>query len=749
MSREKKEENYNPSDGDKKELEVLSSRINILKEKRKSPLPGSTRSWEDIAREADAEFTPHELGFAVSDRKRLISDDDQGLRSRMVKVGEDDNWQSNVSSCDFYTKVATAVSILIDMNPEAVFEPASRKYKETTLLAYKLWKKSWDKDMSRQQMKLFTFNLAKYGIAFGKTYPRIIKNKKGVKFNDLCRRSWNPWQVWMSDTARLGDPYSYSDWYYEIDYDKDTFAQDLPEADFPNAKFVKPGMMETKGANVEGDKDKFNDKITVGFYENDVTNKFDIWVPSTKILLHSGELPNDDGMKSVWFAPWSIRDDRTIYGIGIFEIIRNDKVLYDKLANMTMDQLALSIYKMFFHKGVDVLGENGTLRVSPGRGEQVMDPQSVTWMNVPGPGPEAWKGMEYQRGLIDQNSGVPVQLSGTFGGKTLGQDLQAKETALERLKTPLDFICDALQQEAYISLSWMNQIYSTPEVLEWNTPEDLGKALEEMGMAAADIVEYLKEAKNPNPNGNLLYQEPPSLDEKSGMSIPGKKKANVYKEVSIKAGQDTKTGKLFEDDKDRFFRFGLDISTSGLDWKGIVKIIPQSILRPSKELSKRNDLDLFNLVFPSIQTMATNPMMVPVLMPPIKQILKVYEKDIKDWIDEEYFNKLFQDASAPHDTPPEVKTSLSIAFKDILSMLDPTQKEVMKKYLGIKVEEPLFVDKASMAGNESAKSLPGGSPITGAEASPVNAKEGISPVADLKPAPTTLGGAVEGSTNMV
>jgi hypothetical protein len=43
---------------------------------------------------------------------------------------------------------------------------------------------------------------------------------------------------------------------------------------------------------------------------------------------------------------------------------------------------------MFFHKGVDKLGENGKMVISPGKGEQTMDPQAITWMNVPGPGAE-------------------------------------------------------------------------------------------------------------------------------------------------------------------------------------------------------------------------------------------------------------------------------------------------------------------------------------------------------------------------
>ena len=144
---------------------------------------------------------------------------------------------------------------------------------------------------------------------------------------------------------------------------------------------------------------------------------------------------------------------------------------------MTMDQLTLSIYKSFFHKGTDQLGEDGTLRLQAGKGQAVSDPSSIKWLEVPGPGQDAWRGLQYLQDKRDINSGVPQQLAGKFSGKTLGQDLQAKEAALERMKLPLDYLLDALEQEAYLTLSWLSQILSTPEVLEYSDETDLRAAL--------------------------------------------------------------------------------------------------------------------------------------------------------------------------------------------------------------------------------------------------------------------------------
>ena len=70
----------------------------------------------------------------------------------------------------------------------------------------------------------------------------------------------------------------------------------------------------------------------------------------------------------------------------------------------------------------------------------MIDPAAITFLQVPGPGVESWKGLEFLQDKKDINSGVTPQLSAKFGAKTLGQDLQAKEAALERMKTPLDYI---------------------------------------------------------------------------------------------------------------------------------------------------------------------------------------------------------------------------------------------------------------------------------------------------------------------
>lgn len=700
-------ESYKPTDKERETITFLTTRIQELKEFRKKKLPAIDRSIEDIWAEVDREYTPHTL--QLDNRTRFESDDDTGLRSRKVSVGKND-WQSDMASPDLYVKVQTALAILIDQNPEAVFMPSSKKYESNTLLAYGNWKNSWEVSGAKQQVKNFVFNMSRYGTGIMRTYPKIIEQtkkvrteyypdqpekdvyteKRLVKFNDLCRESLNPKQVWVSEMTRPGDYTSVDDWYFEKDFSYSKFCKEFK--DFKAYKCVGRNSKVTPDGETTPE-DKTEDTVTVGYYENQVDDIYAIFVPSQSILLYQSPLVNDDGMLSLTYAPWTLRDDCIPWGIGLWEIIKNDTVMYDRVKNMTMDQLCLMIYKMFLYKGTDILGENGELVVTPGKGLQVNDPTAVKFLEVPGPGQESWKGMQFLQEERDRNSGVNAQLTGDFGGKTLGQDVQAKEQALERMKGPLDYLLDALQQEAYITLSWQKQILSTPEVLEYTSPELLVASLTEFGLTPEEIEQYMAEVDNPNPNSELLFNEEPGEDGTQRTF------ANVYKETSLNLEQDD-GGELIESDNTRFYRFGLDLPTKRLEWKGIVRIKPQSVLAPSKDLMKRQKLELFNLTSPYIQMMLAQPQFIPIMLPSLKQIVKVHDEEVKDWIPEKELMALAEAAKQPQEKPQEdPKLSVSIKFE---TLIPEVQTTILEKYMGITVEEPLFVDETG-AGKPTVK----------------------------------------------
>ncbi len=775
-------ESYSPKGEDEVIVrKYVKDRIFDLKEARKRTLPAVGRSIEDIWREVDREYTPHELNPSSSGRKRVVTDDDLGLRGRMVKIGDSDSWQANQATPDFYVKVNTALAILVEQNPEATFEPTSRKYEANTRLAEAIWKQSWFTSGGKRALKTGIFNMAQYGIGFWVTSPKIDIRKKRVlteyhpedpskdvyedkqiiRYNGLERQSWSPWNIWVDDTARPGCFDEINDYYREKEFSEEAFKAEFPEDVFPAAKFCTPNVAALSTETSTNNQDK--KKYIVGYYENCRKDLYVCWFPGQDVVLYSSPVANDEGKLGLWFAPWTLRSDHTIYGIGLYEIIRGDTILYDRVSNMTLDQLTLSIYKSFFHKGMDQIGEEGVMRIEPGVGQQVSDPKAIEWLNVPGPGAEAWKGLQFLQDKRDVASGVPAQLAGKFGGKTLGQDLQAKEAALERLKLPLDFIVDALEQEAYITLSWLTQILSTPELLEFTDQADLSEALKEIGLSEEEVAGYFQTLQNPQPGQELFSQTPESTPQvgPDGQPVAGpdsKTYAHVYPEVSmnLEIGED---GNLFESEQRKFYRFGLHLPLKRLDWKGIVRIIPQSVLVPSKELMRRLDLDLFNLVYPAIQSMVATPGLVPALIHPIKQIIGSFGKDHKDWLDEKFFLKLYADSQQPKDmTGANVKPSLTLVFSDLDAVdkngmpkrMTPAQTEVLKKYYGIVIEQPLFVPSGTPASTHQASSgaTPGGEQAPGGVASPeMSTKSGIEApqVADIGQAPSSMAGAVEAS----
>ena len=723
-------ESYKPSEEEAKMGDFLFRRIDDLKEMRKKKLPGVSKSVEDLWRMTDQEYTPHELTIGT-ERKRFEQDEDTGLRSRMVKVGDTQSWQANASSPDFYTKVQTALSILIDNNPEAVFLPESKKYEKSTLVAYNNWKRSWEITGAKQQLKNFMFNDAKYGTAFARTYPKIVKTNKRVltkyygddptknefeekeivKFNDLCRESLNPWQVWISEMARPGDWLSVDDWYFEKEYSVERFHEEMK--DYPHSKSIPSSgaKMENGTEEASAGSERVLNTVTVGFYENQVLDIYAVVVPALKVVLYQSPLLNDDGKLSLWFAPWTIRDDRSIYGIGIFEIIRQDTALYDRFSNMTLDQLALSIYKMFFYKGTDMLGEQGKIVIAPGEGRQIIDPQSISFLEVPGPGAESWRGMEFLQQRRDYNSGITPQLAARYSSKTLGQDMQAKESALERMKTPLDYILDALQQEAYITLSWQKQILSTPEVVAYNDIADLQASLAEHGLSKEEVEAYLKDIADMNPKSELAFSEPEEdggVDEEGNPNVAMAQKnyANIYPERSFGVQKD-EGGELIESKESRFYRFGVDLPLKMLEWRGIVRIKPQSVLAPSKELTKRMKLDVFNLINPAISNMLAQPQHIPTLLPSVKQILMVYEEDAKDWIDEDYLNQVHEATQQPAEQKEEPpKVNISLKLEEIMTLGEKVTQQFVEKYLGIKIEPELFVSPGQPTTGMSATQMP-------------------------------------------
>lgn len=617
-------------------------------------------------READEEYIPHELDFGTV-RKRFETDQDTGLRSRMVPVGDvTQQWRSAASAPTLLSKLQTAMSIIIDNQPEADLVALEKKYSATTDLAYALWKRNWQITNAKEKLKLLIFDLMKYGWAAKRTFPRRIEydkrvlverdpenpendkyeEKKLLWFNDVDRQNLDVYTTWVDELSTPYDPYSTNEAYFELDLSYD--GAEVEFAQYPNWKYVKEDSQMNRDnekrkanrtqANIKSKKRK--DVVTIGFFESRHKDMLMIWVPKDSIILYAGPMPNDDGYLSVTHTMWLLRHAKLPYGISLWEVIRQNKQLYDKMKNMTMDQLVLSIMKFGYHTGLQQNVGDGKIEIVPGQSRQVTSASgnakdAFNWMEIPGPGQEAWKGIEAVAAMMDDESGISPSLEGEITGKTLGEILHAKDASLKRLKVPVENIAWEIEQDAYLTLSWMGQLYSIPTIRQFTSEEEMVQYEQEEQLTHAGPLFATPQTDD---DGN------PMADEETGQQTLGAPfHAQYFPQLALHL--EDQDGSLKEGKESQFFQVGKDILPGQLKWRGIFKVIPRSIIDTNQDLMKAMHMEIFNMIIPLLS-------MPPELVArPVQQILKDNELDPSDWMPDTFLSYL-KNGSQPAPPAP-------------------------------------------------------------------------------------------------
>lgn len=635
---------FNPNSTQRKVASYVKRRINEMQVFRQQ------LNIEGRWREADQEYVPHELDFGTT-RKRFETDQDTGLRSRMVPVGDiTQQWRQSSSAPTLLAKIQTAISIIIDQQPEAELVALERKYMATTDLAYALWKRNWSITDAKEKLKIYVFNLIKYGWAPQRTYPRKVvfpkrvlvevdpenpennkyEDKEVEWFNDVDRQPTDPFRTWIDELSMPYDPLSTNESYFELDYSYDQFMTEF--GIYPESKTVPRNSQMTRPqeesktriggtirAETKSDPKDRQDIVTVGFFESRLKDLFVIYIPKWNIPIYLGPQPNDEGYLSVSHSLYILRSAKLPYGISLWEIIRQNKALYDKMKNMTMDQLVLSIMKFGFYSGTNPNLGDGKIEIIPGQARQLTSSTGkpeINWMEIPGPGDEAWKGLEAVADMMDDESGISPTLEGDITGKTLGEILHAKEASLKRLKIPVENIAWAIEQDAYISLSWMSQLYSIPVVQEFANEAEMQAFEKENEMTHDQLF-----AKN-DENGTQV-----------GI------KATYLPQLALHL--EDREGKLIQGKQSKFFQVGTGqghIQPRQLRWKGIFKVLPRSIIDSSETLVKASKMEVFNIIMPLIGSPLPNAMQI--YAKPVAQILKINEEDEEDWLPDSWIQYL-------------------------------------------------------------------------------------------------------------
>lgn len=605
---------YKKSSNDKAAHDLFEDRLEYLKEHRKNS------GIEEIWKAADKAYIPHKIAESNA-KKVLVSNDELGWRSAPINLNTDDAWQEMSVPPNPYIKIQTALGIIVDRNPTAVLTPGKKQYESNTLLMKNLYETSWNTAMSRKiLLKPFVFNCAKYGIGVGRTYPlnitrKVRELKKYVPsdpnkneyeeeeytyYDDVFRESLSPWSVWLDDATVVGNPYSSNDVIWYKDYSWLKFQQQFGH--LKNFQYIKPELRVLDDENElksyeqgtdDGKKPKY--QIRVWFWENLEMDLFYIETGEGIVLVNE-PMPQTAKNKrlSIYSAPWTMRDDKSPYGIGLYEAMRNDHQLYTKIRNMSMDQLVLSIYREFFYSGIETLEGDGQMKTQPGRGRQVSDAKNIKWNEVPGPGIEAWDAQERQMARIDDVTGISKSLQGEVTGSTAFEISQARESALKRMKMPLEHITDAIEVDAYLSLGIIEDLYSVSKI------------------------KLIADEKYIQPFEIDQYE-----DEQGLPIVEGKHYVREMKEVPLNLDRDEE-GKVVTSETQQFFR----LKEEDFPWEGVVKIKGQSIIADSELLERTTTVEMANLVIPLFATPRE------ISEKPAREIIKAYGKEPEDWLPE-------------------------------------------------------------------------------------------------------------------
>jgi len=581
-------------------------------------------------------------GLNIDDMMRRM-DQQYFNRNADIPASELDPDQTPIAVNNGYGKVLTALSILIDRNPEITLEEKNPKYSANRELIKGLAQSSWRNTNSLGQLKLSIFNCAKRGWFVGRTFHRCLKHdarfleriekdektgketkiyetKEITKVDDIAYMNINNYNAWLDEQTVPEDFYSTRDWMWREVWYIDDIKAAFPEDEFPNMKYVKAGgdTRETiEGSSDQGSsfsnsaneaKETKKGMTEIFFYENQYDDWFIVEINGVMVVWEP--LPQNSKRLSCTYGYWSLRGAETIYGIGVMEAIERDESLLDRIQNMTMRQLLLTISPPGFYTGQEEM-EDENLKYKAGVLRRILDPKSITWLQIPegnkdGPG---W--IDRIENKEDQRTGVTKTLEGDTSDKnaTAFETGINREAGLKRLRLPLKSIQYALDWEFRNRIDLIKQVYTDFQVEHLADPEDVMNYLEEVG-ADPDYFFIENEGK------------------------PGEEEffAKQYREEQLNVEQDEK-GNFVETEHKKFFK----IKPSFLSFEGDVIVDANSILIQSEELEKADTLRMANILIPLIQE--GDPTMVG---RPVKQILLAFNKDPRKWLPDEWLNQINQ-----------------------------------------------------------------------------------------------------------
>lgn len=370
------------------------------------------------------------------------------------------------------SKILIATSVLAGKTPDAEVVGDDKIYNKAS---YELWKRTWIlKGANGQNTLERTYqNLLTYGWAAWRIYPRRVSVMKGglekILFDDIYREPLDNNRTWLGLSQNIGDYWTQFEVYYEKDIAKSEFFRMVPDAE---AFKSRRGFLEKLSSSNESKAENqvlSEHSYTIGYYENPLTNRY--VVKCGKFVIYDGEMPNDEVYGSVLVARCFVKDILDPHGVGLYELMRGNTAMFTYINSLNAQQVEAEIFPLLF--GPQVQNGTNTYKRSP----NVINPKNPgSTIDVVKTSGNIQAGVAFgqqQKQAIEENTGVNNIVAGQNAESTLGSTVILKEAALARLTPPRNSMMNALQTDAHIALSWIEQTYPVDKIFFVDKDEDV------------------------------------------------------------------------------------------------------------------------------------------------------------------------------------------------------------------------------------------------------------------------------------
>ncbi len=306
--------------------------------------------------------------------------------------------------------------------------------------------------------------------------------------------------------------------------------------------------------------------------------------------------------------------------------------MFTYINSLNAQQVEAEIFPLLF--GPQVQNGTNTYKRSP----NVINPKnpgsSIDVVKTSGNVQQGIAFADQQKLSIEQNTGINNIVAGQNAESTLGSTVILKEAALARLTPPRNSMMNALQTDAHIALSWIEQTYPVDKVFFVDKDEDV--------------------ATFAQMNPDMFVESEPVLDD-NGMPT----QYVIAASNNLRLNFDfTPEGDLLEDVPSRTIsarNLFQEMKQHGHGKAYIEFLIdPDSMLVPSMEIQKQNYMAVspiivnqINLIF---ELRNRDPEAAAAQLRALERLLKIQKENIYDYIPKSTYDAII--ALQPSEVPP-------------------------------------------------------------------------------------------------